>query len=115
MRGQATELQYGVLLELLSQSDRVVVVEAVDGVAEGVVVLLINKDAIVRIIDSLDIQVLNCNEVRLDEGQVVVPRSIEHANNAGVVDSWGEDSEEVGQKEGLLLEVEAQGLVVAEI
>jgi hypothetical protein len=55
---------------------------------------------------------LHSNQIWLYEGEVVVTRGIEHANDSGMVNSWSEDGEEVGQKEWLLLEVKAERFVV---
>lgn len=56
------------------------------------------------------------DEVGSDEGKtVLVGRvALEHPNDTGMVNSCREDGEQVGQQERLLLEVEAEGLVVAE-
>jgi len=39
---------------------------------------------------------LYSNQIWLYEGQVIVTGGIEHANDAGMVNSWSEDSKEVG-------------------
>ncbi len=54
---------------------------------------------------------LNSNKVRPDERQVVdLP---EHTNDAGVVDTRDEHSQEICQKCWLFLEIERQSLIVA--
>lgn len=54
---------------------------------------------------------LDGNKVWSDKGYVVV--SLEVLDYASVVDSWDEDSEEVGEQSRLLLHVERKRLVVA--
>ena len=54
---------------------------------------------------------LNSNEVRLDQRDVV--NLTECPDNTGVVDTGDEDGKEIGQQGWLLLEIERQSLVVA--
>ena len=56
MSCETTELQELVLLKLTCQLDVVEVVEAVDRVAQGLVVLLFNEQVVVGIVDCLDIE-----------------------------------------------------------
>ena len=57
---------------------------------------------------------LDCNEIRLDEWDVVVILVLEHADNATVVNTGDEDREQIVEQVRLLLKVEREGLVVAE-
>lgn len=41
---------------------------------------------------------LDGNQVRLDERQIVISRGIKHSYHAGVVNSCGEDGKEISQK-----------------
>ena len=59
VRREPAELQQPVLLKLARQFDVLEVVEAVDRVAEGLVVLLLNKEIIVGIIDRFDVELRN--------------------------------------------------------
>ena len=55
--------------------------------------------------------VLNCNEIRTDQRDVVdLP---EHLDDTAVVNARNENSEQVGEESRLLLEVERESLVVA--
>ena len=53
------------------------------------------------------------NQVRADERNVV--DLAEHLDDASVVDTRNEDSEQVSEQCRLLLQVERQGLVVAKV
>lgn len=56
MRGQSPELEQLVLLQLARELHVVEVVEAVDRVAKGLVVLFLNKQVVVRLVDRLDVE-----------------------------------------------------------
>ena len=51
-----TELEQLMLLKVPGKLDVVEVVEAVDRITESLVVLFLNKQVVVRIVDSLDVQ-----------------------------------------------------------
>lgn len=56
MRCKSSELKKLVFLEAFGETDVVEVVEAVDGIAEGLVILFLNQEVIVRIVDSFDVE-----------------------------------------------------------
>lgn len=53
---QSPELKQFVLFQALSKTDVVEVVEAIDGVAQRLVVLLLDEQIVVRVVDSFDIE-----------------------------------------------------------
>jgi hypothetical protein len=55
--------------------------------------------------------VLHGDEIGSDQGNVVV--ALEHLDHTGVVNTRDKDGEKVGEKRGLLLQVERKGLVIA--
>ena len=63
VRREPAELQQPVLLKLASQLNVLEVVEAVDRVAKGLVVLLLDEQGVVRLVDRLDVQ-LNIQSIR---------------------------------------------------
>lgn len=111
MSCQTTELQEIVLLESPCQLDAVKVVEAIDRVAQSLVVLFLHQEIVVCLVDSLDVVLLDGDQIRLDKGHVVVIRAGEHADDSRVVDTRGQDGQEVGDQGRLLLQVEAQSLL----
>ena len=56
MSGKSAELEKFVMLETLGKGNVVEVVEAVDRVAEGLIVFLLDQQVVVRIVDGLDVQ-----------------------------------------------------------
>jgi len=56
MGSQTTELEQRMFLQFTCQLDVFEVVEAVDGVAKGFVVLLLDEQAVVSLIDGLNVQ-----------------------------------------------------------
>jgi hypothetical protein len=47
---------------------------------------------------------LHGDEVGSDQGNVVI--TLEHLDHTGVIDTWDKDGEKIGEKSGLLLQVE---------
>jgi hypothetical protein len=110
VRGQPPELQQVVLLQSRSQLEVVKVVKVIDGIPQGLVVLLLDQQIVVSVVDSFNIVVLHRDEVFLDEGNVVVVLPLEHANDTSVIDTRAERGQEIGKESGLLLKVEGEGL-----
>lgn len=82
----------------------------VDRGTQSVKVLLLDQELVVRLVDGLDVALLDRDEVRLDQGQVV--ELLEDANDAGVVHTRSEDGQEVVDQRGLVVVVELDALVV---
>ena len=118
------------MLETLGKGNVVEVVEAIYRVTEGLVVLFLNKERVVRLVDSSDVEleihthqkmseyverrvayVLDGDEVRADERDVV--NLGERPDHSGVIDTGNENSEQVGKECRLFLKVEGEVLVVA--
>ena len=56
MSGKSAELEKFVMLETLGKGNVVEVVEAIYRVTEGLVVLFLNKERVVRLVDSSDVE-----------------------------------------------------------
>lgn len=89
--GQSPEFEQLVLFQSRCQLEVIKVVKVIDRISQGLVILLLDQQIVVCVIDSFNVVLLNGNEVRLDERDVVVVISLEHANNTGVVDSRRQD------------------------
>ena len=99
-----------VLLETLGEVHGIVVVVAVDRVAQSLVVLLLNQQVVEGVVDLTLVLRLNVQKERLDQRNVVALR--EHADNTVDIDPWCERLQQVGQQRRLLIEVETQRAVV---
>lgn len=55
--------------------------------------------------------VLDGNEVRLNERQVIHILVLEHADNSRVVNPWSHDREQIIDEQGCFGQIECQGLV----
>lgn len=58
MRSQPPELKQGVLFQPLGETNVIEVIEAVNGVTEGLVIFLLNEQVIVCVVNGLDVQLL---------------------------------------------------------
>ena len=121
-----------VLLKAVGEIDSIVVVVGVYRIPQRLVVLLFDEQRVVRLVDGLDVElftrsayqsagknksggtyVLDSDEVRANERDVVELLAREHPDDARVINAGDHDGEQVGDEHGLLLDVERQGLVVA--
>jgi hypothetical protein len=93
----------------LSQCNVIKVLVVVDGVAERVVVTLIDVDVVEGLVDGDIVVLLDVLEVCLDEGKLV--GLFEECDGAGVVDARHEDNEQVVEQKRLVLQVELDRLV----
>ncbi len=106
VRSQPPELEQLVLLQPPGQLEVVKVIKVVDRIPQSLVILLLDQQVIVRIVDSLDVVLLDSDQVLLDERYVVVVLALEHADHTGVIDSGRERGQQIGQEGRLLLQIE---------
>ena len=97
-------------LQLLRQGNGVEIVVAVDGLPQGLVILLFYQHLVQRLVHRLVVVTLYRAKVRLD--QIEVPTAGEEGDGTGMVQTRREDDQEVVDEEGLMVKVELQGLVI---
>ncbi|RUP48682.1 hypothetical protein BC936DRAFT_144187 [Jimgerdemannia flammicorona] len=107
------ELEQLVLLESLRKRDAVEIVEVVDRVPQARKVLFLNQEIVVRRVDGVVVGLLDRDQVWLDQRDVV--RFLEDLDDARMIDAGSKGREEIAQEERLLVQVEPQGLQVANI
>jgi len=110
MSCQSAEFEEPVAFESFRQCDVVEVVEAVDGVAKGLVILLFNEQAVACFVDGLEVEFLDGDKVGFDERNIVSP--LKHAGCASVINARDEDREEIVEEHGLFLVIERESLAI---
>ena len=98
------------LLQLLSQSDCVEVLESVDGFSEPLVILLLDEHLVQGLVDGLVVIGLHGAQVGLH--QVEVAALGEEADGSGVVETRGKHHQKVVEHQWLVVEVELQRAIV---
>ena len=108
--GNAAELQQLVVLELVGKSHLIEVVVTVDGLAEILVVLLLNVELVEGVVDVGEVSALDALQVVHSEGDAV--GSLQLADDASVVQVVLDEGEETRQEHGMLSQDEVDGTVV---
>ena len=92
------------------QRHRIKIAICRSGIFERFIIFLLDVKFIQRIIDSFDISWLDSYEVWLDKWDIV--RFFEHAYNSCVINAGRQNSEKVGKKSRVFLEIEIESPVV---
>ncbi|CAI6082879.1 unnamed protein product [Clonostachys chloroleuca] len=109
-RGDLAEEDQVVLLEAASQLNSIVVVIVLNGVAESLVIFLLNKQIIDSLVHNTLVLNLDIEQERLDQGEIIV--LLEDLDDTVNIDTGSEGSQEVGQQRRMLLDVKLDGTVV---
>jgi len=102
------ELDELMLFKALGKLNLVKLLESIDRIAEGEVVLLFDVEAIEGLVDGLDVQVLDGKEVGLDKGKVSIFE--EDSHNSAVIDFGGENLKKVVEEGGVSVIVKVDHL-----
>mmetsp|Transcript_9511 Transcript_9511/g.23660 ORF Transcript_9511/g.23660 Transcript_9511/m.23660 type:complete len:355 (-) Transcript_9511:2555-3619(-) len=108
-RRDPPELHDLVLLNPRGQLKLVKVVVRLNRVSQALEVVLLDEEVVHGLVDGHEVRLLHGEQVGLDEGQVLpLPH---HVHDPRVVDAGREDRQQVAQHHGVLLQVEADGLI----